>query len=251
MDIKQIVSRRTDLSTFLVHLTKPNSENNPKKNLISILNDTEITASNAFGCLPAILKKRTHEFDVEFNDKCLETQKCVCFTETPLEYVYLLHETINGRQCQLSNYGIAIPKKVGRKKGINPVWYIDITPGHSWLMDPINALTQKSISEKCFTTSDILKLTPFIEQMGTRKIPGGKCDYKKEFWWEREWRYRGSFILPQRILLLCPEEEHEEFREIISDHKKIRSASLIDTKWGIEQIISRLAGYSAEETDML
>ena len=40
----------------------------------------------------------------------LRTQKCVCFTETPLEYVYLLCEEIENRQIRLEPYGVALPK---------------------------------------------------------------------------------------------------------------------------------------------
>jgi hypothetical protein len=40
---------------------------------------------------------------------------------------------IEGRSVQLEPYGIAITKKLGRKGGVNPVWYLDMTPGHAGL----------------------------------------------------------------------------------------------------------------------
>jgi hypothetical protein len=45
-------------------------------------------------------------------------------------------------------YGIALPKKLGRERDINPVWYIDTTPGHlldgptqpkGWRVQPVIA----------------------------------------------------------------------------------------------------------------
>ena len=67
---------------------------------------------------------------------------------------------------------------------------------------------------------------------------------RKEFWWEREWRHVGAFELPAHIIVLCPECELAAFCEAV-DQQPGRSAAFIDARWGLEQIISRLAGYSA------
>src|SRR5262249_50932422 len=113
-------------------------------------------------------------------------QKVVCFTETPLEYLHLLVEPIAGRQFQFEPYGIGLTKKLGRQASINPVWYVDISPTHDWLTVPLNNLVNAAKTPGPFATSDIAKITPFIEQMGSQ--PG---NYTKEFWWEREWRHQG------------------------------------------------------------
>lgn len=90
---------------------------------------------------------------------------------------------IDGRAVQLQPYGIALPKKMGRSMGVNPVWYLDMSPGpHEWLTNPFNALIESAIDAGKFDESDIAKLAPFVEQMGTNRAR----TFRKEFWWERE-----------------------------------------------------------------
>ena len=124
-----------------------------------------------------------------------------------------------------------------RGKGINPVWYVDITPGHDWLMNPINTLIDRTIEcRRRFRTSQLARITPFIEQMGTGS------SYRKEFWWEREWRYQGDFkfLLSQVIFGFSPEERIDEFEKFTKRlGRKIR---FIDPNWNSEKIIAHLCG---------
>lgn len=124
MKIAEILARRTDLSTFLVHLTRTFRGRSGKDRLKSIILGGSIAAISPFG----------HAYKKMVQAK-LDTvnQQCACFTETPLEHVSLLTLPIEGRQIQFEPYGIVISKKQGRRYGVNPVWYLDITPGHTWL----------------------------------------------------------------------------------------------------------------------
>jgi hypothetical protein len=188
--IREIIARRTDLGTFLVHLTRGDD---PRESLESMLAANRIEARSPFGSAWQKLRDA---------DLPTESQNCVCFTETPLEHTHLLLGEILGRDIQLKPYGIAFPKKLGRRIGVNPVWYVDITPGHDWLMNPVNSLIDDAIETGEFPWSAIEKIAPFVEQMGHQ--PGG---FTKEFWWEREWRHRGDLFLPGRVIVLCPEAE--------------------------------------------
>jgi len=148
----------------------------------------------AFGSAVDLLKKRG--FPVED----YEDQECVCFTGTPLEHLHLLLQEITDlkRNCVFGAYGIAVTKRVARNTGINPVWYTDMSQGgHEWLIRPVNNLLEQALKdledrrdegdqERVFGDYPIAALTPFIEQMGTG--PG----FRKEFWWEREWRHLGA-----------------------------------------------------------
>ncbi len=237
MDIKGILKRRDDLGTFLVHLTReyPSGEKSAKENLKSILEDREIEARNPYGSACIKLSNKS------LSDS-LETQKVVCFTETPLQYLHLLTKRISGRKIKYEPYGIAITRIIGRKTGINPVWYLDITQGHDWLVRHLNNIIDKEIQKASFKTSDIAKLTPYIEQMGVGD------NYFKEYWWEREWRYSGNYTLPFRFIVICPEDEKEEIFSSPSgtDNSYLPS---IDASWGLEQIICRLAGFTAEDIE--
>jgi hypothetical protein len=158
-----------------------------------------------------------------------------------LEYVHLLLADIAGRQHQFKPYGIATTKKLARSSGINPVWYVDISPSHDWLSKSINRLSNRAIEEGPFDQSDIARLAPFLEQMGTNEGSPSAGPYRKEFWWEREWRHVGNYPLPSRIIVLCPESEMGEFKKI--PEESCVEAGLIDPRWGLEQIIARLAGF--------
>lgn len=229
MEIRKILSKREDLSTFIVHLTRGYADNTAKENLESIVADKKIAAKSMYGSA-----KKT----IEEEERVLDSQKCVCFTETPLQHLSLLTEKIEGRQCQYEKYGIAFPKKIARKKGIHPVWYVDITSGtgKDWLMKPINKMIEDELKRDNFEDSCIAKLSPFIEQMGMGE------SYCKEFWWEREWRHVGDFQLPDKYILICPENEIKKFKKLSND-ENIR---FIDPDWGLEEIIASLAGYDLD-----
>jgi len=239
VEIRDIVARRTDLGTFLVHLTRGDALDAARTNLEAILASQRLDARTPFGAAVGRLNAVSLPTD---------SQRCVCFTETPLEHTHLLLAEIAGRVISLAPYGIAITKKVGRSIGVNPVWYLDITPGHDWLTQPVNTLIDTAIAAGQFTGSAIEKIAPFIEQMGTHRGEGG---YRKEFWWEREWRMRGDFRLPGRIIVLCPEEEIPRFAGIVDAARNGPQASFLDPRWGLELIIARLAKFSAEQTDLL
>lgn len=238
MDIQQLLARRSDLSTFLVHLTREYPDGtSAKDNLKSILNDKVIEARNPYGSALSHLRK----LNAQTNEN-LNSQKVVCFTETPLEHIRLLTEQILGRKYEFGPYGIAITKRAARMWNVNPVWYLDITPGHDWLTKPLENLIDAEIRNKTFATSDVAKLTPFIEQMGTGT--GTEGEYFKEYWWEREWRHVGNFSLHMKFIVICPEKDYGEATDSL-----LPKMPFIDPSWSLEQIIGRLAGFKAEDID--
>ncbi len=237
VQIRDVIARRSDLSTFLVHLTRSDAGETAKDRLISILRDGRIEARSAFGHAKKPLEKCGLDST---------SQRCVCFTETPLEYIHLLLEDILDRTCRFGPYGIALPKRRGRLLGVNPVWYVDISTGgdHSWLANPLNELIDEAIDRQNFDTSAIGKLTPFIEQMGTG------ATYRKEFWWEREWRHSGDLTLPRRVLPLCPENDFDEFERLLADIGR-PGVKCIDPMWGLERIIAHLAGFGRDDVEQM
>jgi len=226
--ITDILGRRSDLSTFIVHFTRKTEDGKTaRQNLRSILKTQTLEARNPFGPASGCLKS-SHE---------RASQNCVSFSETPLEHVYCLTGRIPHRRAHLSRYGLAFTRMTARGKGVNPVWYVDITPGHDWLMNPINELIRIRIkARKRFRTSQLALITPFIEQMGTGQ------SYRKEFWWEREWRHRGdfAFVLSDVIFGFSPEERIQELEEFT--RKLGRKIRFVDPNWNLERIIAHLCG---------
>jgi hypothetical protein len=58
---------------------------------------------------------------------------------------------------------------------------------------------------------------------------------RKEFSWEREWRHRGNFTFSDLdvALVLCPEDEIEDFEDL-------GPYAAVDPSWSLERIIDRV-----------
>src|SRR6266508_3215070 len=116
------------------------------------------------------------------NDAERESQRVVCFSETPLEHAYSLFSDIRNRAVKLKPYGVAFTKMVARRMGIQPVGYVDRTLGRAWVVsEALNGLVRAAAGT--LNVANIGKMTPFIEGMGT--WAGGDTE-QREFWWERE-----------------------------------------------------------------
>jgi hypothetical protein len=81
MQITDLLARRTDLSTFLVHLTRVADGRTAKQNLLKIIETNTLEARSPFGTAVQALQQAKLSTD---------SQRGVCFTETPLEHVSLL-----------------------------------------------------------------------------------------------------------------------------------------------------------------
>jgi Putative abortive phage resistance protein AbiGi, antitoxin len=211
-----LLHRRSDLSTFLVHFTRDLSTGSARDNLLSIVNSRRIEARNVHG----MLRDRA-----TVGSSLADTQRCVCLTETPIEHAWMMCRPIANRQNQFANYGIAFPKIWARRGGVNPVWYVDITPGHDFLTKPINELIEIAAAGEArafvpnghggeallqrvpLERSQVTQIVPFIELMGSHN---GAAPYRKEFWWEREWRKVGSlpFTWANVVTLFAPAADH-------------------------------------------
>lgn len=243
--IESILHRRTDLSTFLVHFTRDYDGAPARSNLLDILTGNVIEARHAFSMARDLPDAAPQSVKV--------SQNIVSLSETPLEHAWSLCGEIEGREHQLKPYGVAFTKAWARLNGCNPVWYLDITPGSGdWLTTPIDSLikaAKEQLAERAtrkvvFANEplpDILKLTPFIEQMGP--MNNGR---RKEFAWEREWRHVGDlpFATADLVAVFVPEGGHAQFR---TDYRakvgddRARELALLDPTWGLDQMIAALA----------
>ena len=239
-EIRTILHRRTDLSTFVVHLTRQWDETHGAQDaLVEIARVGILEARSPLGWAKA---------QDDPNDQAKQSQRVVCFSETPLEHINLMVGPIQGRRIAMEPYGVALPKLKARKLGINPVWYIDSTGGgdsHDWVLTrTLDYLRNEAVRNaqedgNNFHDYTFAKLFPFIEQMGSwRGRP------PKEFWWEREWRHVGNLQLPATSLIwLCPEDEIAHINERVGRELH----PWLDPRWGLEEIVAHLAGFSAED----
>ncbi|WP_430787139.1 abortive infection system antitoxin AbiGi family protein [Actinoplanes sp. G11-F43] len=249
--IEDLLHRRTDLSTFLIHLTRDSPEKGgptARENLLSILDEGLIEARTAFG--PAA--------HLEDELRPVVTQKVVCFTETPLEHTWMMLKDIKGRTVHFQPYGLAITKTTARKGGCNPVWYSHMAlKKGQWKDFAITAINEMVRAAKARATGEdgavdyeqlsaepVFKLTPFFEQMGYTSST------RKEFWWEREWRHIGDYHLPQPrriVAVLAPADDHDQLREDLAEiDERWSRRPLLDPRWGLERMIAAMAQISDE-----
>lgn len=213
----------------MVHLTRDHDGHSASENLRSILQAGSITARSAMGWARDIAS--------ELGGAAEESQRVVSFSETPLEHIYSLFADIPNRRIGLQPYGVSFTKMVARRKGVNPVWYVDMTPGRDWVIaKALNTLREEAANSDTFADHPAAKILPFIEGMGT--WPGSQ----KEFWWEREWRHVGNFNfdINEVALVLCPEAEHDTF-------DGLAPGKLVDPAWSLERIIAKLVGLAAQD----
>lgn len=230
--IEEVLQRRTDLSTFVVHLTRDRDGRTARENLESIIDEQLLRAVFPRGWA-------TREA-FRLDDPSLATQRAVCFSETPLEHVHALFADIAGRSIHFAPYGVAFPKMVARAMGINPVWYVDFSRGsgagrHRPIKDALNALVKEAAGD--FAVHPVSRLTPFIEGMGSWSNGNGGVR-RREFSWEREWRHLGDLDLSpwwSKALWLCPQDELDVFSARLGTDRRC-----IDPAWGLERIIGHL-----------
>jgi Putative abortive phage resistance protein AbiGi, antitoxin len=243
--IEDLLHRRTDLSTFLVHFTRASGDGmTGQDNLFSILKSGKLEARSAYGMAAQQLAGRF--------PAAAATQRGVCFTETPLEHAWMMCRPIAGRRIRFDGYGLAVTKTFARSRSVNPVWYLDISQrGPEWLTEPVNRLVSAAIAsaadedtggvnDGALAEEDILRLTPFIEQMGPTRDGG-----RKEFWWEREWRHVGnlSFEPDHVVVAFAPEGQQASLRARLAEATAdwYEDLTFVDVNWGIERIIGALA----------
>lgn len=253
-EIEELLHRRSDLSTFLVHLTRAGGTSTARQNLISMIGGDDdgvsaIQARSPYG--PA------RDYDKYLG--LVATQKAVCFTETPLEHIWMMLEDIERRTVNFEPWGLVTTKAAARAAGCSPVWYTN-KAATNWTTNPIRYVRQM-IDEAVARSHDangtivadklqeepVFRITPFVEDMGPA-IDGTP----KEFWWEREWRHIGDYSLgfPSRIVaILAPEGEHESVRQELAGlqiPERWHTRPLLDPKWGLERMIATLSGVNED-----
>lgn len=237
--ITDMLHRRSDLSTFLVHYTKVTDDDDTGfEALKSIVADCTIEARTAYGAAAQ-----------STNPLVGSSQKVVCFTETPLEHSWTMtRELAERRAFKFAPFGVAFTKTYARRNRCNPVWYVNCTPGYTWPMNAINAAVQAE-TRPYEDQASVLRVAPYIEQMGDWSTDA--YTNRKEFWWEREWRHVGHFWFQpmHTVALLAPARHHQELRQVLADSSRwlSRGVPILDPNWGLERMIASMSGVAEED----
>ena len=225
-EIGDVLQKRSDLSGFIVHLTKGET---PEANIKAMLLEGRIRSEHAFGYLPSVLE----QIGV----------KSVCFTEAPIEHLPLMTAAIKGRNVNFSPWGLAFPKHAARRLGANPVIYFHKGASGSSLAKSLNKLFD-DVHDPGQRGSAMKNLMAMVSVM---KHEGGQV---AEWWWEREWRHVGHFRFKDDDLAfgLCPREQVEKM-EAWAGKKGVGPKGglrFLAPDWTMEERISHLVG-SAED----
>ncbi|CAB4702176.1 MAG: hypothetical protein F2667_05240 [Actinobacteria bacterium] len=254
-EIEELLHRRSDLSTFLVHLTRAGETTTARENLVSM-----IAGGQDEDGIASIQARSPYGPARDYDDHLglVATQKAVCFTETPLEHIWMMLKHIERRTVHFEPWGLVTTKAAAREAGCSPVWYTN-KAATNWTTNPIrfvrrmidDALARSrgednAIIDELLQQEPVFRITPFVEDMGRSRdgVP-------KEFWWEREWRHVGDYSLqyPSRfVAILAPEAEHESLRAQLAGleiHEKWKTRSILDPNWGLERMIATLSGVNS------
>ena len=182
---------KNDVASFMVHMTR-HVENygDARNNLQNILNTKKIFAFNCKGMF------------FNLKDYWLET-KSVCFTEVPLTHIkYCLG--MPGRDIKFEPYGLVFTREYLQSRGANPVMYLN-----TYQSDEIKQAITELINHPELRSS-VEKIITYFDTFGK---DGGDKNY--DFYWEREWRFRGDmgFDYPDVLLGICRDEDIEFFNE--------------------------------------
>src|SRR5437870_3526905 len=118
--IHDILYFRSDISPFLIHLTRATEIGTAEENLTSILEHRFlISLSEAISDARFAVALK----DITYLDK-LNLFSAISFSETPLNEIHCLFE-ISSREVNLEPYGVVFLKENLKRKGVSPVIYIN------------------------------------------------------------------------------------------------------------------------------
>jgi hypothetical protein len=245
-DRRDILKLRSDLSPYLVHLTRNGpirlypsessfdlqqgvvvrgAELDARASLVEILKSRSLLARSPFSYFNFKVRlPKPNGFILNPDSKVnREWLKSVCFTETPLDQVRVQCQKIEGRDLHFQPYGVVFNEQAVRNRGGNPVFYFE---SRSAIQSSLDLLAS---SERCESMRAAL---PYFEAFGR---PAFKSNTVAEidFRWEREWRVVGSFkfSLSDLVCVLCPKSEFEFFQKLVGLEVK-----LVDPYWPTEKL---------------
>lgn len=205
-----------DLSDYVVHFARGEKGYGT---MMSILWSQVIKRGpNAFGC--AVKQKGLDP----------ESQRAVCFSETPLGF---LHRLVKRRG---TSYGIGFSKTFILNMGGAPLWYLQLGTPQQKLIREI----MKGASSPFDSSHPIWQLTPFID------FPSGR-PFTYDFRWEREWRVCADvrFGVEDVAFLFLPEHNHEAARGFFQAARDENTGpaylgTYIDPSWKVEKVAETL-----------
>ena len=220
-DIDRVRWRRSDLSFFLVHLTKGEG-NVAKRNLTEILTPDEGGVCELKGNPQGLFTK------VGVVDQ--SQLKAVSFTEAPLDQIKHFAQPIKGDPTRkYSEYGLVFDQQYIRQMGGNPCFYVNTYQGIDLKNAVLDLVDCQGFEKRSY--SDLL---PFFNIFGP-----SSSGRPSDFYWEREWRVPGHLFFQHEDVFvgLCKSNEVEEFSASFED------VPFICPDWNYDRILRELKSH--------
>lgn len=223
----QVIQKRGDLSQFLIHLTRTGVLT-VRKDVHPHLTQDVIVNRTAFERLKNLLTAKkimalspfgyfqhkvpiTYPNDYTHNSNSKVDRswlKAACFTETPLDHIYIQTQDIEGRDLHFEPYGLAFKEEFIRGKGGSPLMYFESK--NQPIKDSLNAM---------MVSDDAIKfksMMPFYEAFGKRLYGQGP---DVDFRWEREWRSADdiSFTFSDVAFGICKDADKPFFSSLVGN----------------------------------
>jgi hypothetical protein len=220
-DTERVRWRRSDLSFFLVHLTKGEGYV-AKESLREIL-----TEGPEGRCR---LKGNPQGLFTAVPDVNQGLLRAVSFTEAPLDQIKHFAHPIKGDPSRkYSEYGLVFDQEFIRMSGGNPCFYVNTYKGIE-----LKKAVLDLVGIPGFSNRKCASLLPFFNIFG----PAGK-GYPADFYWEREWRVPGDLLFSHGDIFvgLCDADEVGEFSS------EFEGIPFISPAWNYDRILRQLKCY--------
>lgn len=206
--IADILLFRTDISPFLVHMTRVRENVSASDRLEQILDQRQL--------LPGSSQISDARFGGNTMDMPDETKRrffgAICFTETPIAEAHCLLE-VEGRAVNLEPYGLVFVKDRLKARNVAPVLYINNEAGTA---DQVFYGLFTLIASQPLAAE---RLLPLVSVFGLKVWPPGapaRPAGRVDFTWEREWRHPAGlgafpFTWDDVFCGLCPHDEIAHF----------------------------------------
>ncbi len=229
---------RSDISKFLVHLTRRTRNISAEDNLINILGSKTIEARNHH-CL---FSPKINRMDL--TPKLRDAFKTVCFTETPLNQIYKLTAEDFPRRIKLKPHGLVFWRDEMLESGANPAIYLnaDGTSLREYLLsefdrhfDGVKALSKLKRHEDFY--KEIIHYYSLVNLMSDRH----------DFSWEREWRHSGDFKFKFSDVVAIVTENPDKFLRKCEKQLPARKVDFIKripiicADWSYEDVVEEMA----------
>ena len=227
------VTGRNDLSRFVVHLTRDDTEDFPTGGQPAADNFRDIMSDHTiFGFRPHCLH----------HNQIPETHRrkfaVCCFSEVPLTELHLLTRPIPKRRIELSDYGFVFSREALVRRGAQPALYINSYHGNDHAKDADDEIFKLAQKDR-FSRGKLRRLVPYMNVM----------DERHDFAWERQWRMVGDlkFETKDLVCVILPEDVENLLRDSFLEV----GVPVISPGWSTERIVAEFSAQAQRARNTL